>query len=172
MAKKKDNKDKPQQASEPEAAYGKKFGKIVFFNSVEEENEYTHRYYASLKPEESLAQVTHMRLLRNPHLSTNLNPWGNKVYPDWMETLTQAHKKFLIDLLDAGVEFMLVGGYAVNFHGYPRYTADMDIWLKPDNDNKQKFTAFLEQMGFEPESINHVRSRNFSQANSFHIGQG
>ena len=27
------------------------------------------------------------------------------------------------------VEYLLIGGYAVNYHGYPRATADMDIWI-------------------------------------------
>ena len=80
MSKKKRNvPDKTSEAREPQPAYGKR---IVFFNSFEEENEYTHRYYASLTPEESLAQVTGMRLLRNLDLNENINPWGNKIYMD------------------------------------------------------------------------------------------
>jgi hypothetical protein len=36
-------------------------------------------------------------------------------------------------LLDAHrVEYLLIGGYAVNYHGYPRATADMDIWIAVD----------------------------------------
>jgi len=60
-----------------------------------------------------------------------------------MDILAAAHKTFLMDLLDAKVNFILIGGYAVNYHGYPRYTADMDIWLKPDNGNKQKLASFF-----------------------------
>ena len=30
-----------------------------------------------------------------------------------------------------GAEYLIVGGYAVGVHGYPRYTGDLDIWLNP-----------------------------------------
>ena len=71
--------EKTGKAEEPKPDYG---NRIVFFNSFEEMNEYDHRYYASLHPEESLAQVTEMRLARFPHLNQNLNPWGTQIYFD------------------------------------------------------------------------------------------
>ena len=88
-----------------------------------------------------------------------------------MNVLAEAHKTFLIDLLQSGTEFMLIGGYAVNFHGYPRYTSDMDIWLKPDNQNKVHLVPFLQNKGFNKESIAHILELNFTIAQSFHIGQ-
>jgi hypothetical protein len=36
------------------------------------------------------------------------------------------------------VEFMIVGGYAVIFHGYARTTADLDLFVNPTNSNKEK----------------------------------
>ena len=36
------------------------------------------------------------------------------------------------------VEFMLAGGYAVNYHGYNRSTSDLDVWVKPTEENKSK----------------------------------
>jgi predicted nucleotidyltransferase len=88
-----------------------------------------------------------------------------------MNILTEAHKKLLIDLLESGVEFLLVGGYAVNYHGYPRYTMDMDIWLKPDNKNKHRFIALLRDQGISDESIDHLRKLDFSTAQAFHMGE-
>jgi len=38
-------------------------------------------------------------------------------------------KEFLKLLNAKGVEYLLIGGYAVGYHGYPRATADMDIWV-------------------------------------------
>jgi len=38
-------------------------------------------------------------------------------------------KEFLRSLSAHKVEYLLIGGYAVNYHGYPRATADMDIWI-------------------------------------------
>lgn len=37
-------------------------------------------------------------------------------------------------LSDAGAEFLLVGGHAVMFHTVPRYTKDLDIWVRPTAD--------------------------------------
>jgi len=88
-----------------------------------------------------------------------------------MNILTESHKRLLIDLLNSGVEFLLIGGYAVNYHGYPRYTMDMDIWLRPDAANKQRFIAFIQKQGFSDESIDHLKTLDFSAAQAFHIGE-
>ena len=55
---------------------------IIFFASMQEENEYTWRQYALMTPEECLALVTRMRLTAYPYLNTNLKPWGNTLYFD------------------------------------------------------------------------------------------
>ena len=39
--------------------------------------------------------------------------------------------EFLKLLNDHNVEYLLVGGFAVAVHGYPRATADMDVWIRP-----------------------------------------
>jgi len=36
------------------------------------------------------------------------------------------------------VRYIVVGGYAVNFHGYRRTTGDIDLWIKPDNGENKK----------------------------------
>ena len=46
------------------------------------------------------------------------------------------------------VEYMLVGGYALAFHGAPRFTGDLDILVKPDPENTQCILAALETFGF------------------------
>jgi len=35
------------------------------------------------------------------------------------------------------VEYLIVGGYALAFHGAPRYTGDIDIFVRPDLENAQ-----------------------------------
>ena len=87
-----------------------------------------------------------------------------------MNIFTAGHKKLLVDLLNSNVEFILIGGFAVNYHGYPRYTGDMDIWLKPDDENKFKFISFLELRGFNNNSIDHIKELDFRAAQTFHIG--
>ncbi|MBD3170738.1 MAG: hypothetical protein GF307_14770 [candidate division Zixibacteria bacterium] len=46
------------------------------------------------------------------------------------------------------VEYIIVGAYALACHGSPRYTGDLDVWVKPDKDNAVKILAALEQFGF------------------------
>ena len=57
--------------------------------------------------------------------------------------------KELLKLLHArGVKYLLIGGYAVGFHGYPRSTKDMDIWVEPSPDNARRIVAALREFGF------------------------
>ena len=46
------------------------------------------------------------------------------------------------------VEYLLVGGYAVGYHGYPRATMDIDIWIESTPENAQKVFSALESFGF------------------------
>jgi hypothetical protein len=63
--------------------------------------------------------------------------------------LPRDFKEFL-RLLDAhGVEYLLIGGYAVNYHGYPRATADMDIWVGVHPANADRIVAALKEFGFD-----------------------
>ncbi len=53
-------------------------------------------------------------------------------------------------LLNAGkVEYLLVGGYAVAYHGYPRATADMDVWVAMSSSNAKKIVGVLKKFGFD-----------------------
>jgi predicted nucleotidyltransferase len=58
-------------------------------------------------------------------------------------------KDFLRLLADKKVEYLLIGGYAVAFHGFPRATADMDIWVKKDSENARRMVEVLREFGFE-----------------------
>jgi hypothetical protein len=46
------------------------------------------------------------------------------------------------------VEYVIVGGYALAFHGAPRYTGDLDIFIRPDSINAQRIMRALEDFGF------------------------
>lgn len=48
---------------------------------------------------------------------------------------------------DEGVEFLLVGAYALAAHGYPRATMDIDIWVMPSPDNAAAVLRALERFG-------------------------
>jgi phage replication-related protein YjqB (UPF0714/DUF867 family) len=47
------------------------------------------------------------------------------------------------------VEYLLIGGYAVSYHGYARATADMDIWVARTRENAGRLVAVLQEFGFE-----------------------
>jgi predicted nucleotidyltransferase len=58
-------------------------------------------------------------------------------------------KEFLRSLNAHKVEYLLIGGYAVNYHGYPRATADMDIWIAVHPANADRLVAALKEFGFD-----------------------
>lgn len=61
--------------------------------------------------------------------------------------LPQDFKEFLKLLNDHQVEYLLVGGYAVGYYGYPRATADMDIWIALHPKNAEKIVSALIEFG-------------------------
>jgi predicted nucleotidyltransferase len=58
-------------------------------------------------------------------------------------------REFLRLLNEHQVEYLLIGGYAVAYHGYPRATADMDIWVAVHPHNAEKVVAALKAFGFD-----------------------
>ena len=46
------------------------------------------------------------------------------------------------------VEFLLIGGLAVSYHGYPRSTSDMDVWVAQNRANAERLVARLREFGF------------------------
>jgi hypothetical protein len=53
-----------------------------------------------------------------------------------------------------GVEYLVVGGYALAAHGRPRYTGDIDLWVRATADNAHRVLAALKDFGFGPLAIN------------------
>jgi hypothetical protein len=51
------------------------------------------------------------------------------------------------------VEYMVVGGYAVAFHGYPRFTKDIDIFFDASPVNVERLREVLIDFGFEPDAL-------------------
>ncbi len=46
------------------------------------------------------------------------------------------------------VEYLVVGGHAVAFHGYPRFTEDLDLYVRADPQNASRILAALAAFGF------------------------
>ncbi|MBF8283549.1 MAG: hypothetical protein A2W37_13250 [Chloroflexi bacterium RBG_16_63_12] len=64
-------------------------------------------------------------------------------------TLPNDFKEFLQSLNAERVEYLLIGGYAVGYYGYPRYTADIDFWIARRQDNAERVVKALKQFGFD-----------------------
>ena len=58
-------------------------------------------------------------------------------------------KEFLKLLNAHQVEYLLIGGYAVGYHGYPRATVDMDIWIAMNPANSERIVTVLKEFGFD-----------------------
>jgi len=57
-------------------------------------------------------------------------------------------KEFLQLLNTRSVEYLIVGGYAVGYYGYPRATGDMDVWIAFHPDNLRAVAQALREFGF------------------------
>lgn len=82
--------------------------------------------------------------------------------------LNRDFKEFA-ELLNAqGVEYLVVGGYALAAHGHPRYTGDIDFWVRPSADNMERLLVALEQFGFGSLGL---RAADFSGDSVVQLGQ-
>jgi len=63
------------------------------------------------------------------------------VQPDFRDLFTLLNEN--------NVEYLIVGGYALAFHGAPRYTGDIDIFVRPHPENAQRILKALAAFGFQ-----------------------
>ena len=61
--------------------------------------------------------------------------------PDFRDLLRSLHAH--------GARYLLIGGYAVIYHGYVRSTGDMDVWVGPGEENAAKVAAALREFGLD-----------------------
>ena len=62
--------------------------------------------------------------------------------------LNKDFKEFVELLNSIGVEYLIVGGYALAAHGHPRYTGDLDIWIRSSPSNVERLLDVLARFGF------------------------
>lgn len=62
------------------------------------------------------------------------------LYPDFRD--------FFASFAAHEVRYLIVGGYALAFHGHPRYTGDIDAWVEPTLDNSRRVVAAFADFGF------------------------
>ncbi len=78
------------------------------------------------------------------------------MYQDYKDLLSAFHAH--------GVKYLIVGGYAVIFHAQPRYTKDIDLFVKADTANAQALYAALAEFGAPLQGI---RPEEFADRGSF-----
>jgi len=66
------------------------------------------------------------------------------LHPDFRDLLSA--------FADAGVEYLVIGGYAVSFHTRPRSTKDIDLWIRDSEENLARVLSALDVFG-APESV-------------------
>jgi len=70
-----------------------------------------------------------------------------------MIQLPQDFKELLQLLNSKQIEYLVIGGYAVAFHGHPRATGDIDIWIAMSKDNARKTVEALKEFGFDTPNL-------------------
>jgi len=78
------------------------------------------------------------------------------MYQDYKDLLSAFHAH--------GVKYLIVGGYAVIFHAQPRFTNDIDLFIKADPANAQATYAALAEFGA---ALQGIRPENFASRGSF-----
>ncbi len=74
--------------------------------------------------------------------------------------LDKDFKEFLLLLNQHRVKYLVIGGYAVVFYGYVRFTGDVDVWIEASQDNAENLIKAIDAYGFE---IDELRKRNFEK---------
>ena len=65
-------------------------------------------------------------------------------------------------LVDYGVDFVVIGGFAVGHHGYPRATKDVDVVPAPDPENLEKLWQVLVEVEAQPLALGYFRLEELS----------
>lgn len=71
----------------------------------------------------------------------------------------------------AGVRYIVVGGYAINFHGYERNTSDLDLWVEPSEENKLRILEALNRLDYSLEEVKPIEGFDFTKPFLFRIGE-
>jgi hypothetical protein len=78
--------------------------------------------------------------------------------------MNQDYKDLLSAFHARGVKYLVVGGFAVIYHSQPRFTKDIDLFIKADLENAKAAYAALAEFGA---SLHGIRPEDFTDPNSF-----
>lgn len=68
-------------------------------------------------------------------------------------TVARDFEEFFASCNKHGVEYLIVGGYAFAVHAHPRYTGDMDIFVRASEANARHIITALEDFGLATPSL-------------------
>lgn len=102
------------------------------FKSFEESERANRRYYAGLTPQQRLDILFD----------------SIAAHRDEQNEAAKGLREFIGLLNSEGVKYVVVGGYAVAFHGRPRFTDHMDFFVEPSGENSQKMENAVRRFGF------------------------
>ena len=75
----------------------------------------------------------------------------------------QSDFKELLELFNANkVEYMIVGGYALAFHGAPRFTGDIDLFVSSDRENAKRYISSASNLLNYQKKISRIPTKLFS----------
>jgi predicted nucleotidyltransferase len=81
-------------------------------------------------------------------------------------------RSLLNELNNNKVEYIVVGGYAVNYHGYRRTTGDIDLWIKPENGiNKKNILSSLKSLEVDDNKLTQLEKLDFTEPIVFVDGE-
>ncbi|PSQ86891.1 MAG: hypothetical protein BRD42_03580 [Bacteroidetes bacterium QS_3_64_15] len=69
--------------------------------------------------------------------------------------LNPDYRDMLSAFTDAGVEYLVIGAYALAAHGHPRATGDLDLWVRPTPDNAERVMTALLAFGAPLTDVSH-----------------
>ena len=67
--------------------------------------------------------------------------------------LSRDLRELLKCFLTHDVRFLVIGGHAVSFHGYARFTKDLDIWIERSDENASRIVSALQDFGLDFEGL-------------------
>lgn len=79
-----------------------------------------------------------------------------------LDGLNDDFREVIVELADAGVEFVIVGAFALAFHGAPRASGDIDLFVRSSEANANRVFAALQRFGV-PLAAHGVAASDFAQ---------
>jgi predicted nucleotidyltransferase len=87
-----------------------------------------------------------------------------------LEGLNDDFRDMVVALADCGVEFVVIGAYALAFHGAPRASGDIDLFVRPSPENAKRLVTALRQFG-APLASHSITQSDFARPGTvFQIG--